>query len=83
MTINIGNQTGVRDVLANPKRRQMLVEALRRAGPNPTRARVVKALESMNSFDTGGVIVNYSPANRIGSRYVEVTVIGSSGKLLK
>ena len=62
---------------------KVLVEALRRAGPNPTRARVVKALESMNSFDTGGVVVNYSPANRIGSRYVEVTVIGSSGKLLK
>jgi hypothetical protein len=37
----------------------------------------------MNSFDTGGVVVNYSPANRIGSRYVEVTVIGSTGKLLK
>lgn len=62
---------------------KVLVEALRRAGPNPTRAKVVKALESMNSYDTGGVIVNFSPNNRIGSRYVEVTVIGSTGKLLK
>ena len=62
---------------------KVLVEALRRAGPNPTRAKVVKALESMNSFDTGGVVVNYSPGNRLGSRYVEVTVIGSTGKLLK
>lgn len=62
---------------------KVLVEALRRAGPNPTRAKVVKALEGMNSYDTGGVIVNYSPSNRIGSRYVEVTVIGSTGKLLK
>jgi ABC-type branched-subunit amino acid transport system substrate-binding protein len=61
----------------------VLVEALRRAGPNPTRAKVVKALEGMNSYDTGGVTVNYSPSNRIGSRYVEVTVIGSTGKLLK
>ena len=56
---------------------------MRRAGPNPTRSKVVKALEGMNSYDTGGVTVNYSPSNRIGSRYVEVTVIGSSGKLLK
>lgn len=62
---------------------KVLVEALRRAGPNPTRAKVVKALESMGSYDTGGITVSYSPSNRIGSRYVEVTVIGSSGKLLK
>ena len=62
---------------------KVLVEALRRAGPSPTRAKVIKALESMNKFDTGGVTVNYSPVNRIGSRYVEVTVIGSTGKLLK
>jgi branched-chain amino acid transport system substrate-binding protein len=62
---------------------KVLVEALRRAGPNPTRARVVKALESMGSFDTGGITVSYSPSNRVGSRYVEVTVIGSTGKLLK
>ena len=62
---------------------KVLVEALRRAGPNPTRAKVVKALETMGSFDTGGITVSYSPSNRVGSRYVEVTVIGSSGKLLK
>ena len=62
---------------------KVLVEALRRAGPAPSRARVVKALESMGNHDLGGVFVNFSPANRIGSRYVEVTVIGSSGKLLK
>ena len=62
---------------------KVLVEALRRAGPNPTRAKVVKALESMNSYDTGGITVGYSPTNRLGSRFVEVTVVGSTGKLLK
>ena len=62
---------------------KVLVEALRRAGPNPTRTKVVKALESMGSYDTGGITVGYSPSNRVGSRYVEVTVIGSTGKLLK
>lgn len=62
---------------------KVLVEALRRAGPNPTRAKVLKSLESMDKYDTGGITVNYSPSNRIGSRYVEVTVIGSTGKLLK
>ncbi len=62
---------------------KVLVEGLRRAGPNPTRAKVVKALESLGNFDLGGITVSYSPTNRIGSRYVEVTVIGSTGKLLK
>lgn len=62
---------------------KVLVEGLRRAGPNPTRAQIIKAMEGMNNFDLGGTSVRYAPDNRVGSRYVEVTVIGSSGKLLK
>ncbi len=62
---------------------KVLVEALRRAGPGPTRERVVKALESIQKYDLGGLVISYSPTNRIGSRTVEVTVIGSSGRLLK
>lgn len=62
---------------------KVLVEALRRAGPKPTRARVIKALEGLDSFDLGGVVVGFGPAKRVGSRFVEVTVIGGSGKLLK
>jgi len=62
---------------------KVLVEALRRAGPAPTRTKVVKALESMQSYDLGGITLGYSPTNRIGSRYVEVTVIGSNGRLMK
>lgn len=62
---------------------KVLVEGLRRAGPNATRAKVIEALESIASYDLGGIPVGYSPQNRVGSRYVEVTVIGSSGKLLK
>jgi branched-chain amino acid transport system substrate-binding protein len=62
---------------------KVLVEGLRRAGPNATRAKVIEALETLSGYDLGGVTVGYSPQNRVGSRYVEVTVIGSSGKLLK
>ena len=62
---------------------KVLVEALRRAGSNPTRPKVMKALEGMSSHDLGGITVNYSPTNRVGSQYVEVTVIGVTGKLLK
>ncbi len=62
---------------------KVLVEGLRRAGPNPTRAKLVSALESMERFDLGGTSVGYSASKRIGSRSVEVTVIGGSGRLMK
>jgi ABC-type branched-subunit amino acid transport system substrate-binding protein len=62
---------------------KVLVEALRRAGPKPTRAAVIQALESLHPYDLGGFDVSFGPHNRIGSRFVEVTVIGSTGKLLK
>jgi branched-chain amino acid transport system substrate-binding protein len=62
---------------------KVLVEALRRAGPKPTRAKVISALESMGSYDLGGVRIGFGPKERVGSRFVEVTVINSQGKLLK
>lgn len=62
---------------------KVLVEGLRRAGPQPTRAAVIRALESLNPYDLGGLSVAFGPNNRIGSRRVEVTVISSFGKLLK
>ncbi|HEY0856891.1 MAG TPA: ABC transporter substrate-binding protein [Albitalea sp.] len=62
---------------------KVLVEALRRAGPQPSRAKVLAALESIRNHDLGGITISYGPKERVGSRYVEVTVIGSDGKLLK
>lgn len=62
---------------------KVLVEALRRAGPAPTRAKVLKALEGLGRYDLGGITVNFSPTNRVGSRFVEVTVIGRTGRLMK
>jgi branched-chain amino acid transport system substrate-binding protein len=62
---------------------KVLVEALRRAGPKPTRAGLIRALESMESYDLGGMTVGFGPKQRIGSRFVEVTVIGSGGKLMR
>ena len=61
---------------------KIAVEALRRAGPNPTRKRVVDALKSMGELDLGGIAVNYGPKERLGWRGVDLTIIGSGGKLL-
>ena len=61
-----------------------MVEGLSRlSGSTPTRERLVSALESLNSKDFGGFKVNYSPTSREGSRFVELTVLGPNGKLLK
>jgi branched-chain amino acid transport system substrate-binding protein len=54
---------------------KVAVEALKRAGPRPTREGFMQALDSM-SFDTGGYLVSFSPANHNGSTFVELTVIG-------
>lgn len=62
---------------------QVLVEGLRRAGPQLTREKLIGALESMHSHDLGGYTVSYSPTDRSGSKYVEITVIGKDGKILR
>jgi len=62
---------------------KVLVEALRRAGPSPTRARVLAALESLHNLDLGGMTISFGPHERVGSTFVEVTVIDGDGRLLK
>ncbi|MFC7514037.1 ABC transporter substrate-binding protein [Herbaspirillum sp. GCM10030257] len=62
---------------------KVLVEGLKRAGPGASREKVIRALETLNPFDTGGFTVRFSSNNRIGSRFVEITVIGKDGRLLR
>lgn len=61
---------------------KILVEAIRRAGPAPTPERILRALETLGNHDVGGFIVDFSPSRHAGSHFVEVTVIGRSGRLL-
>jgi len=62
---------------------KITVEALKRAGKNPTREKVLKALNSMGEYDLGGVYVNYSTKDRRGWGQIDLTVIGAGGKLLR
>ena len=59
---------------------KVLVEALRRAGLHPTRENLMQALDGLKSFDTGGYVVSFSPANHNGSSFVELTIIGRGQK---
>jgi ABC-type branched-subunit amino acid transport system substrate-binding protein len=62
---------------------KIAVEGLKRAGPNPTRKRMIDALKSMGEFDLGGVSVSYGPKGRLGWRGVDLTIIGSKGRLVR
>jgi len=62
---------------------KVMVEALRRAGKNPTREGLIDALEKMQDVDLGGFYVSYSPKNHAGSRFVDLTIIGRNGKFLR
>lgn len=62
---------------------KVLVEGLRRAGANPTPRRLRDALEGIRNFDVGGIIIDFSPANHSGSRYVDMTIVNREGKLLR
>jgi branched-chain amino acid transport system substrate-binding protein len=62
---------------------KVMVEGLRRAGRNVTRESLVDSLERMQDVDVGGFYVSYSPKNRSGSRFVDLTIIGRDGKFLR
>jgi ABC-type branched-subunit amino acid transport system substrate-binding protein len=62
---------------------KVAVEGLRRAGRNLTRESYIAALERMNDADLGGFYVGYSPTNRAGSKFVDLTIIGRQGKFLR
>ena len=62
---------------------KITVEAIKRAGNNPTREKVIKALNGMGQYDLGGISVDYSPKSRNGWGSVDLTVIGANGRLLR
>lgn len=62
---------------------KVLGEALRRAGPNPTRQKVREALETMKNYDAGEVFISFSATRHTGSRFVDITILNQAGKLLR
>lgn len=61
---------------------KVLVEALRRAGPRVTRESLVTALEGA-PFELGGYVIDFSPQSHEGSQFVELTIIGAKGRLMR
>jgi branched-chain amino acid transport system substrate-binding protein len=61
----------------------VLCEGLKRIRGAITPASVIAGLESIKNFDLGGVPISYSNSNHKGSNFVELTIIGRNGKLLR
>ena len=59
---------------------KVIVEAVRRQR-TPTREGLVAALDTLDNFNLGGFVVSFKPNQRTGSRYVELSIIGSQGKI--
>ncbi len=59
---------------------KVMVEGLRRAGPQPTPQKVRDALEAMNRFDLGGLTISYSPTNHTGLDFADLSIIDGSGR---
>lgn len=62
---------------------RVLVEGIRRAGRNLTRPKFVSAMEEMKRLDLGGFDVGFSKESHVGSRFVELTIIGPGEKFTK
>ena len=59
---------------------KVLVEALKRAGPHPTRQKLLAALEGMKKFDLGGLEVTYGPDDHTGLEFADLSIIGADGR---
>lgn len=62
---------------------RVMVEGIKRLGKDPSREKLVAALESLNNADIGGYRINYGSNQRYGSRFVELTVVGGGGRVMR
>lgn len=59
---------------------KVLVEALKRAGKDPTPERIKSALEGFKRVDIGGLEVSYSPSDHTGLDYSDLSIINAEGR---
>jgi branched-chain amino acid transport system substrate-binding protein len=61
---------------------RVVVEALKRAGKNLTPESFTNAMESITNKDFEGFVVNFGPKERMGSKFVEATMISKDGRFI-
>ncbi|TXT38288.1 MAG: extracellular ligand-binding receptor [Comamonadaceae bacterium] len=58
---------------------KVLVEALRRSGPKPTREKLLASLDNLK-FDLGGLEISYDKTNHTGLDFADLSIITIDGK---
>jgi len=61
---------------------EVLIEGIRRIHGEPTRSKLVAALNGMEKVDLGGYVIDYSAAKHTGSAFVDIGIIGTECKLM-
>jgi ABC-type branched-subunit amino acid transport system substrate-binding protein len=56
-------------------------EALKRAGASPSQEGLIAGLEQLRELNLGGFYVDFGPAKRMGSRFVDLTILTGDGKV--
>ncbi len=62
---------------------KLFTEGLRKAGKNLSRQSFISALESLHDYNLSGFTMSYSAKSHEGSRYTDLTIIGSNGKFVR
>jgi len=63
---------------------KVLIEALVRAGPSPSREQIRKALESISSLSLGdSMTISYSATGHSGTRFTELSIIDRRGRFIR
>lgn len=58
---------------------KVLVEGLRHSGSVPSRDSLIAALDGMNKYNLGGMVLSYAPNNHSGLDYVDLSIISPTG----
>ena len=60
---------------------KVLVEGMKRAGPNLTRASLHRSLSALGRYDAGGYVVNFKPDFRHGGSFVSMVLLKPNGEV--
>ena len=60
-----------------------LVLALHHAGPKPTREGLLHAMATLGRVDLGGYVMNFGPASRQGSNWVDLTILSRGDRYVR
>lgn len=62
---------------------KVLVEGLKRTGRNPTREKLLAALEGMKRYDLGGLEVSFSGEDHTGLDFADLSIVDVEGRFVR